>query len=137
MGEVGVTVRLTNAADEANARRGALPRDQVRSYEADALLDTGAVGSVIPVHILHQLGLMAYDERVVEHADGRKEPVDVTEPALISINGRKTAEEFLVLGDEVIIGRTVLEKTDLPVDCLSRQVVPNPTHPDQPVTKLK
>lgn len=136
-GDIRVRVRLINAADEANARRGTLPRDQVRVYDADALVDTGAVGSVAPVHVIHQLGLMAYDERVVEYADGCKEPVDVTEPAIISIDGRKTAEELLVLGDEVIIGQTVLEKMDLLVDCVNRRVVPNPTHPDQPVTKMK
>jgi clan AA aspartic protease len=137
MGEVRVTVKLTNSTDEANARRGALPRDQIRVYEADALVDTGAVGTVAPVYVIHQLGLLPYDERVVEYADGRKEPVDVTEPAIISIDGRKTAEELLVLGDEVIIGQTVLEKMDLLVDCVNRRVVPNPAHPDQPVTKVK
>ena len=41
------------------------------------------------------------------------------------------------LGDEVIIGQTVLEKLDLFVDCIHQRVVPNPAHPDQPVSKVK
>ncbi len=43
----------------------------------------------------------------------------------------------MVLGDEVIIGQTILEVLDLLVDCNSRQVIPNPAHPDQPVVKIK
>lgn len=37
---------------------------------------------------------------------------------------------------EVPICETVLEKLDLFVD-FQRRIVPNPTHPDQPVTKIK
>lgn len=113
MGEVRVTVALSNAADEALARRGKLPQDQVHRYQTDALVDTGAVPTVVPVFVAQQLGLMPYTRRVVVLADGRREPVDVVEPAVLRIDGRDTVEELLVLGDEVIIGQTVLEKMDL------------------------
>ena len=43
----------------------------------------------------------------------------------------------LVLGDEILIGQTVLEKLDLYLDCAGRRLVPNPAHPDQPVVKVK
>jgi hypothetical protein len=79
MGEVRVAVKLTNALDEALARRGQLAAAQVRVYETQAL----------------------------------------------------------VLGDEVLIGQTVLGKLDLLVDCATQQLVPNPAHPDQPVSKVK
>lgn len=46
-------------------------------------------------------------------------------------------EECLVLGDEVLIGQTVLEKTDLLVDCANARLVPNPEHPDQPISKIR
>ncbi|MFN3978741.1 MAG: clan AA aspartic protease, partial [Sulfurihydrogenibium azorense] len=48
MGEVRVRAKLTNAIDEALVRRGMLKPEQVRSYEADALVDTGAVRVAIP-----------------------------------------------------------------------------------------
>lgn len=51
--------------------------------------------------------------------------------------GRDTMEEALVLGDEVLIGQTVLEKLDLLADCARQRLVPNPAHPDQPVSKVK
>ena len=135
-GEVRVRVRLTNASDEALARRGQLPRDQVRSCEADALVDTGAVSLVMPAQLMQQIGLMARDERVVTYADGRTERVEVTEPVIVQVDGRTTSGDALVLGDEVLIGQTVLEKTDLLADCKSQRLIPNPAHPDGPVTRL-
>ena len=137
MGEVRARVKLTNAIDEALARRGQLAADQVRVYETQALVDTGAVRPVLPVHVVQHLGLAIRGQRVAEYADGRKEAVGVTEPLVIELEGRDTLEEAVVLGDEAIIGQTVLEKLDLFVDCVNQRVVPNPAHPDQPVSKVK
>lgn len=137
MGEIRVKVKITNSLDEALARRGQLPADKVRTYEADAMVDTGAVRTVIPVHVMQLLGVQERARRVVEYADGRNESVALTEPVLFDIIGRDTMEEALVLGDEVLIGQTVLEKLDLLADCANRRLVPNPAHPDQPVSKVK
>lgn len=137
MGEIRVKVKITNAMDESLARRGQLAREAVRTYEADAMVDTGAVRMVIPPHVMEQLGVQERARRVAEYADGRKESVAVTESIVVDILGRDTLEEALVLGDEVLIGQTVLEKLDLLADCANRRLVPNPAHPDQPVTKVK
>ncbi len=137
MGEIRVRVRLTNAVDDERSRTGDIPATSVRSYEADALVETGAVRSVIPVHIRERLGLGIRGQRVAEYADGRKDTVDVTGPIIFELLGRDTLEEALVLGDEVLIGQTVLEKLDLLADCQGRRVLPNPAHPDQPVSKVK
>ena len=40
-----------------------------------------------------------------------------------------------LLGDEVLIGQTVLEKMDLLVDCARQRLVP--AHPEGPINKLK
>lgn len=137
MGEVRVKVKLTNAFDEGLARRGQIKNDEIRTYEADALVDTGAVSSVIPQFVMKRLGVLPIRRRVAEYADGRKEAVDVTEPIVFDIDGRETTESAMVLGDEVLIGQTVLEVLDLLVDCNNHRVVPNPAHPDQPVVKIK
>lgn len=137
MGEVRVKAGLTNAVDEELYRNKQLAADQVRRYEADALVDTGAIRMVIPPQIVQLLGLRIRGQRMAEYADGRKESVGITGPLIVDINGRDTLEEALVLGDEVLIGQTVLEKLDLLVDCANQCVVPNPAHPDQPVTKVK
>jgi hypothetical protein len=51
--------------------------------------------------------------------------------------GRDTMEEALVLGNEVLIGQTILEKLDLLADCARQRLIPNPEHPEQPVSKVK
>src|SRR5688500_3177751 len=137
MGEIRVKVKLTNALDEALARRGQIAKEAVRVYEADAMVDTGAVRAVIPPHVVQALGVGLRGNRVAEYADGRKESVGITESVIFDILGRDTLEEALVLGDEVLIGQTVLEKLDLLADCQGRRLVPNPAHPDQPVSKVK
>jgi clan AA aspartic protease len=137
MGEIRVKAKLTNAMDEALARRGQLPLAQVRVLEVQALVDTGAVRTVVPPQVAEELGLQIRGQRVAEYADGRKEPVGVTEPLVIECLHRDTLEEALVLGDEVLIGQTVLEKLDLLADCANQKLIPNPAHPNQPVTKVK
>ena len=137
LGEVRVKVKLVNAGDEVLVRRGLLATDQIRGYEADALVDTGAVRSVLPIHVVRLLGLAIVGKARATYANDSAEDVDVSEVVGIDLNGRRTSEEMLVLGSEVIIGQTVLETLDLLVDCVSRRVIPNPAHPDQPVVKIK
>jgi clan AA aspartic protease len=137
MGEVRTSVKLINAADESLARHGQLSQDQVRVYEADATIDTGTVSTVLPSDVTQTLGLDSTYRRVVEYDEGRQEAVDVVGPLAVVIRGRRTFEEALVLGDEVLIGQTVLEKLDLHADCANQRVVPNPEHPDQAVNKVK
>jgi clan AA aspartic protease len=137
MGEVRVKVKLTNAVDEALVRRGLLMADRIRSYEADALVDTGAVRSVLPIHVVQLLGLAIVDKARATYANDAAEDVDVTEMVGITLLGRRITEETLVLGSEVLIGQTVLESLDLQVDCTNHRVIPNPAHPDQPVIKIK
>jgi len=137
MGEVRVKVRITNATDQALARRGKMKPEEVRFYEADAMVDTGAVQTEMPFDVVNALGLETPEKRGVEYADGRKEVVPVTEAILVEIGNRRTNDEALVLGDEVLIGQTILEKLDLHVDCANQKVIPNPAHPDQAVTKVK
>jgi predicted aspartyl protease len=137
MGEVRAHVRLTNAIDETLARRGQAPPEGVRSIEADALIDTGSLRCVLPPQVVARLGLQIVGQRVAQDADGRLDPVGLTEPFIASVLGRDEIETAMVLGDEVIIGQTALEKLDLVVDCAGQRLIPNPAHPDQPVSKVK
>ncbi len=137
MGEIRVKVKLTNSHDDTKSRAGEMPKSDIRVYEADAMVDTGAVRSVIPAHVLEKLGVGIRGTRVAEYADGRKESVGMSEGIIFDVMGRDTLEEALILGDEVLIGQTVLEKLDLLADCANRRLLPNPAHPDQPVSKVK
>jgi len=137
MGEVRARAKLTNAWDAGLVRRGQLAAERVRTYEADALVDTGAIRCVLPPHVVERLGLDIIGQRVAEYADGRREAVDLTESFLVQVLDREEMESAMVLGDEVIVGLTALEKMDLLVDPINRRVIPNPAHPDQPISKVK
>jgi clan AA aspartic protease len=137
MGEVRIEVLLTNPMDQAMVREGFKNPAEVRRQKMEAMVDTGAVNSVLPQFVADALGLARVFRQVAQYADGRREEVDVTEPVLMEIMGRKVFEECLVLGDEVLIGQTALEKTDLHVDCRDGRVLPNPDHPNQPIIKIR
>lgn len=136
MGEVRVKVTLTNAYDAMLADEGRIPDDKVRSCDVEGMVDTGAVCSVIPQRILESIGVTPRSHRVATFADGRSEDVPVSHPILVLIEGRDTIEEAMIFGDEVLIGQTVLERTDLLVDCANFRVVPNPRHPDGPAFRV-
>jgi hypothetical protein len=83
------------------------------------------------------LGLELVGQRVTEYVDGRRGAVGLAEPFTRQALDREELEEAMVLGNEVLIGQKALEKLDLFVDCVNRRLVPNPAHPDQPVSKVR
>ena len=89
MGEVRVKATISNALDEALARRGQIPSGEIRSYEADALVDTGAVRSVLPIHVVQLLGLAIVDKARATYANDAAEDIDVTEMVGITLLGRR------------------------------------------------
>lgn len=82
-------------------------------------------------------GLEIIGQRVTEYAYGRLEAVGLTAPFVLQVLDREELENAMVLGDEVMIGQTALEKLDLFVDSVNQRLLPNPAHPDQPVSKVK
>lgn len=137
MGAVWTQVKLTNAVDDELVRRGLLAPRLLREIEAKGLVDTGAVNLVIPAEIAQQLGLRILGQQLVKYADSRQETVGVTGPVMVECEGRKTIDEALVTGDEVLIGQVILEKLDLLVDCRNQRLMPNPANPDYPVTYIR
>jgi hypothetical protein len=87
--------------------------------------------------LVARLGLVPFDSSLVEYADGRKEPVGLVDGLRFEVMNRRSGDEALILGDEVLLGQTILEKMDLKVDCAHRRLVPNPAHPDVAVSKVK
>ncbi|MCY7384166.1 MAG: clan AA aspartic protease [Microcoleus sp. CAN_BIN18] len=136
MGAVRVNVKLTNAIDEGLVNRGLLKPNLVRVYEAEAVINTGAVRTAIPVEVCEQLGLRIRSQEIAKYADGRQETVGVTGPMIIEMEGRETIEAAMVLGDIVLIGQTVLETLDLLVDCKNQRLVPNPENPERAVLRV-
>lgn len=137
MGEVKVHVKLSNGIDLGMFRRGLMTREQVRFVNVEAVVDTGAVRSCMPVDVMEKLGLQVVRHINAQMANGQTQSVEVTEGVDMEILDRLVTEAFLVLGSEVLIGQTALESTDLLVDCNRQQVIPNPDHPNSAVIRIR
>ena len=61
--------------------------------------------------------------------------VGLADGVRFEIMERRSSDDALIRGDEVLIGQTLLEKMDLLVDCTRQRLVP--AHPEGPVNKLK
>ena len=134
MGAVYVKVRLSNAVDLENARRGLTTINEVRSCEVEALVDTGCTRSVVSQEVAERLGLTIKGHKTGTLADGRQARVGLSSPIDFVIMGRDTEEQAYVMGDEVLIGQTTLETTDLLVDCNERRL--RGKHPEGPIFRL-
>lgn len=124
MGEVIVDLKLSSLSNPDAAR-------VVR-----AVADTGAMLSSLPEALAAELGLTETRRATARLADGRTRSVAVALGVLFEIDGRLTSDEALVMGDQVLIGQTVLEKMHLLVDCAGQRLVPDPGQPEYPVYRV-
>ena len=136
MGQVHVHVTLINYREAVLARLGQLEASQVHRYETEALIDTGAVQSVVPAAVADRLGLMRLRRTDAKYADGRVEEVDLAEVVTIEMLGRQIEITPMVLGEHVLLGVMVLEGLDLMVDCHRNRLVPSQGTWDQPVFRI-
>ena len=137
MGEVRATIKISNAMDVGMFRRGLLSQKQIRTVTVEAVVDTGAVRSCIPVDLKEKLGLETVRHINAQMANGQTESVEQTEAGYIEILDRLATESFLVLGSEVLIGMTVLSATDLHLDGNRQKVITNPDHPNSAVIRIR
>jgi clan AA aspartic protease len=138
MGKVMTKLKLANAGDEGMVRAGLLAPDQVRHIEVDALVDTGATRLVLPTDIVAFLGLPQIDRWSVRLADGTVREIPVVGDLRIEILGRWMHGDALVTpaGTMPLIGQIPLEGLDLVVKPGSKEIIPNPDHPDGPIFDL-
>ncbi len=136
MGEVRVKVKLANAVDEELVQRGLLNPNLLRTCETEALVDTGAVRTILPEAVVQQLGLHIRSQQTVQFANDTQALVGITEPVVIELKGRETIEAAFVTGNTVLIGNTVLATLDLQVDAQNQHLIPNPKHPNYPVLRI-
>ena len=136
MGQVHVQVTLTNYRETLLARLGQLDASQVHRYETEALIDTGVVRSAIPATVADRLGLMRLRRSEAKYANGHVEEVDMTEVFTVAMLGRETEISAMVLGEQILLGVTLLEDLDLMVDCTRNRLVPYQGTWDQPVFRV-
>jgi predicted aspartyl protease len=136
IGKIQVKVKLKNAIDEGLVERGLLNLEEIHILEAEAWVDSAFVRTVIPMRVAEKLSLRIRSQEIINEADGSQETVLSTGPVLIEVEGRSTARDVLIAGDEVVIGLTALETLDLVVDYENKRLIPNPKNPDYPVFRI-
>ena len=138
MGRTMTKIKLSNYGDFWTSLQGGVPREQIRSVEIDALVDTGAGELAIPADVAERLGLLTIDRRIVRYADGRTESIPYAGGLLIEILGRKMIGCAYVLpaGTTPLLGQIPLEALDLVVTPRTQEVTVNPASPDFPLLDL-
>jgi clan AA aspartic protease len=136
MGQVQVQVTLINYREAVLARLGQLDASQIHRYETEALVDTGAIQSVIPPAVAERLGLLRLRRTEARYVNDQVEEVDVSEVFTIELMGRQAHEDAMIVGTHVLLGVTALEKMDLMVDTARQRLVPNEGTWDQPVFRV-
>lgn len=126
MGLITTKVTLRNALD-----------DRLAAYEADALVDAGALLLCIPEHVAIQLQLQEVQRREVSTADGKKHACPYVGPVEVTFENRTCFVGALVMGDEVLLGAVPMEDLDLVISPAKQSVVVNPESPNLPSAIVK
>jgi len=118
MGKVTTTLAIQNLIDQADAERGMIPIEQIRSVILEnVLVDTGATTLCLPKDVIARLGLRILKQVVVETATGISE-ARIFRDASISLLGREGTFECLELpeGKTPLLGVIPMEALGIEVD---------------------
>ena len=126
MGKVIEKVKVTNFKDTS------------KFIEIEAVVDTGATMSVLPIDLIQKLGLEKIDEVNVRYADNSVKRREVYGWIILEIAGRKAVFDVLAKdeGAQPLIGQIVLERLDLVIEPSTRKVIPNPRSPETPMIEI-
>jgi len=109
-----------------------------KSIEIEAVIDTGATMSVLPMDLIQKLGLEKIDEVNVRYADISVKRKEVYGWVILEIAGRKAVFDVLAENERAqpLIGQIVLERLDLVIEPSTRKVIPNPRSPETPMIEI-
>jgi clan AA aspartic protease len=139
MGEVRINITIKNHEDILLADRNIIGNNEIRSVTLDALVDTGAVMTLLPQDAVEALGLRNVDKVIVALANDQKIEMGVTNSILIEVGKRRMVTDALIGPPqcEALIGQLVLERLDLVIDPLNKTLTPRPESPFLPSLKMK
>ena len=110
---------------------------RLEPYEANALVDTGAVHLCIPEHVSVQLQLQTAHLREVTTTDGQRHTCPYVGPVEVSFGNRTCFVGAIVLGNEVLLGAVPMEDLDLVISPAKQTVIVNPETPNIPGSVAK
>jgi len=126
MGKVVEKIKVTNFKDPS------------KSIEIEAVVDTGATMSILPIGIIQKLELEKIEEVNVRYADNSVKRKEVYGWIVLEIAGRKAVFDVLAesKGAQPLVGQIALERLDLIVEPSQRKVIPNPRSPEAPMVEV-
>ncbi len=135
MGKVIVKLKLTNYVD-LELRRLRLRKDKPRTFETEALVDTGATRLYLQRNVIKELGLKKTGAVQSKTTNGIRRRA-VYQAARVDLMNRNGAFEVVEVDDDVpnLLGQIPLEYLDLVVDCRAQRLIPNPEHGDKQMSE--
>jgi predicted aspartyl protease len=131
MGRIVVPFTVTNNRELQAALLGQRGADQVRSFQLEGVVDTGATHLVLPTDVADRLGFPKASDDLVRYGDGRTATRATVEEVRVELLGRHGTFRAILEPDRTtaLIGAIVLEDLDLVVDCKNNRVIPrDPNH---------
>jgi predicted aspartyl protease len=130
MGRFSMKLELANFGDVFLAERGDMSEDEVRRFECEGVVDTGAAHLVIPGDAMDALGVEKVWEAKVRYADNHTQQRPVVKNVWLKLCGRESVFSAVVEPNRktALIGAIVLEALDLVVDCVTQQLHPRDPH---------
>jgi len=130
IGKVLVTATVENLNDLFAVGKGLLSGDQVRRVDvADALIDTGATGLLVPSRFVRLLGLEPLRIRPARTIAGPT-PLQIYRAVRLSVQGRDCVSDVTEIPDNflIIIGQVPLELMAWVVDLRCQRLMGNSEH---------
>jgi len=130
IGKVLVTATIENLNDLFAVGKGLLSGDQVRRVDvADALIDTGDKGLLVPSRFVRLLGLEPLRIRPARTIAGPT-PLQIYRAVRLSVQGRDCVSDVTEIPDNflIIIGQVPLELMAWVVDLRGQRLMGNSEH---------
>lgn len=139
MGEIKVKIDLENFGDRYLFLKKKIKEKEIRNYQMEAVVDTGAVMLALPRDVVEKLGLEILRTVVVTYADERRDERPIAGTVTIKIGDRFMNTDCIVGPplSEALIGQVILEELDLIPDAQKQTLTPRPESPIYPSLKMK
>lgn len=137
MGRFSMKLELANYVDVIVSERGDIPESEIRRFDCEGVVDTGAAHLVIPGPAMDALGVEEAWQAKVRYADGHTQSRPVVKNVWLRLCGRESVFSAVVEPnrDTALIGAIVMEELDLVVDCVTQTL--HPRDPHQMLTEME
>ena len=139
MGLTYATIEITNGYDLLRKEDGLIGENDIRKWNGEMLVDSGAIRMAINEEIKKSLGLKSGLITPVTLANGTVTQVELIGNLVVRFGNRTCYTDAFVLpgNAEPLLGAIPMEGMDLAIIPSEGRLDYNPKHPDGPMYSLK